>query len=154
MEKGTPETPVFNNLEHVGVVVRDIDKTIEYLTSLGIGSPAAMGGRTSVDVPFKGEVRGKPSEWGVKIGRIMIGDIELELLQPLEGESVLKEFLENNGEGLHHIGFKVDNIDAETQKLTAQGVNILMSAKTARGGFAYFETSIFGGVVLELRQLQ
>jgi len=154
MGEKTPDKSPFSKLDHVGVVVRDMDKTIEYLSSLGIGPFQASGGAPWVEVPFKGEVRGKPAEWKLKISNARVGEVVIELLQPSEGENALKDFLESNGEGIHHIGFAVEDINKELTNLAQQGVKVLMSAKGPRGGgFGYFETNAFGGIITELRQL-
>lgn len=149
------ESSVFarDRFHHVGVIVRDIDKTIAYLSSLGIGPFGMPDGSPWVEVPFKGELRGRPGEWKVKISNAKVGGIELELLQPSGGESALQEFLDNSGEGLHHIGYTTDDLDGAIEKLGKQGVKVLTGARGERGGFAYFETDAVGGIVTELRQL-
>lgn len=81
-----------------------------------------------------------------------VGQVELELIQPLEGESIYKEFLEKKGEGLHHLSFFVHDIDEEEARLTKQGFKALASGRRPGGGFTYFETDRVGGVVMELIQ--
>ena len=152
MEPKTQES-VFRNFHHVGVIVRDMEKTIEYLTALGLGPFGMPGGPTVVDIPFKGELRGKPAEWKVKISVAKLGGIELELLQPSGGESALQEFLDNSGEGIHHLGYTTDDLDRDVNNLVRQGVRVLTSARSDKGGFAYFETDVVGGIVTELRQM-
>ena len=153
MEQKIPENSPFNNqnYHHVGVIVKDMEKTIEYLSSLGIGPFGIKDGPLYVEVSFKGELHGKPAEWKVKISNAKLGNAELELLQPSGGKSALQEFLDNHGEGLHHIGYLVDDVGAETDKLVKQGVKVLTSAVGERGGFAYFETDAVGGIVTEIR---
>lgn len=153
MEQKIPENTPFEkeNFHHVGVIVRDMEKTIEYLSSLGIGPFGMPDGPQVVEVLFKGELRGKPAEWKVKISIARLGDAELELLQPSGGESALQEFLDNHGEGLHHLGYLVDNVRAEMEKLVKQGVKVITSANLDGRGFAYLETGVVGGIVTEIR---
>lgn len=152
-EEITLNTPFTNkNYHHVGVVVRDMEKTIKYLSQLGIGPFGMPGGPQIVEVPFKGELHGRPAEWKVKISMARLGDTKLELLQPSGGESALQEFLDNHGEGLHHLGYTSDDLDRDIDTLVKQGVGVLTIGKAARGGFAYFETDIVGGIVTEIRQ--
>jgi methylmalonyl-CoA/ethylmalonyl-CoA epimerase len=153
MEQKIPEDTPFTkeNFHHVGVIVRDIEKTIEYLSSLGIGPFGMAEGPQVMEVPFKGEFRGKPAEWKLKISVARIGDAELELLQPSGGESALQEFLDNHGEGLHHIGYLVDNVRAEMEKLVKQGIEVITSANLDGQGFAYLDTRVVGGIVTEIR---
>jgi len=153
MEQKIPENTPFKpeNYHHVGVIVRDMEKTIEYLSSIGIGPFGIPNGPLYVEVTFKGELHGKPSEWKVKISNARIGDAELELLQPSGGESALQEFLDEHGEGLHHIGYLVDNVRAEMDKLVKQGIEVITSANLDGRGFAYLETGVVGGIVTEIR---
>lgn len=153
MEQKIPENTPFEkeNFHHVGVIVRDMEKTIEYLSSLGIGPFGMPDGPQVVEVLFNGELRGKPAEWKVKISVARLGDAELELLQPSGGESALQEFLDNHGEGLHHLGYLVDNVRAEMEKLVKQGVKVITSANLDGRGFAYLETGVVGGIVTEIR---
>jgi methylmalonyl-CoA/ethylmalonyl-CoA epimerase len=150
-----PDNPPFDNkhYHHVGVIVKDMEKTIAHLSALGIGPFGMPGGRQWVEVPFKGELRGQPAAWKVKISNARLGSGELELLQPSGGESLLQEFLDAHGEGLHHIGYITDNLDRDVKNLAKQGVKVLTSASADKGGFAYFDTGVTGGIVTELRQL-
>jgi methylmalonyl-CoA/ethylmalonyl-CoA epimerase len=152
MDKKMPENTSFKpeDFHHVGVIVRDMDRTIEYLEAIGIGPFGMMGDQKWVDVTFKGELRGEPAEWSVKISNTKVGDTELELLQPSGGPSVLQEFLDEKGEGVHHIAYLVDDVPGEVAKLEKQGLKRLTSANLDTRGFAYFET-VEGGVVIEVR---
>lgn len=153
MANAEQEKSAFQNLHHVGVIVKDIEKTIDYLTSLGIGPFGMPGGPQVVEIPFQGELHGKPAEWKLKVSVARIGGIELELLQPSGGESLWQEFIDSGKEGLHHIGFTVDDIDSEVEKLVKKGIKVLTGAREEKGGFAYFETDTIGGIITEFRQL-
>jgi catechol 2,3-dioxygenase-like lactoylglutathione lyase family enzyme len=155
MELKIPENSPFNNkhYHHVGVIVKNMEKTIAYLTSLGIGPFGMPDGEKWVEVSFKGELRGRPAAWKVKISNARLGSGELELLQPSGGKSLLQEFLDTHGEGLHHIGYITDDLDRDIKTLARQGVKVLTSAVAGGGGFAYFETGGAGGIITELRQL-
>ena len=82
MGKKAPEKSSFGKLHHVGVVVKDINKAIAYLESLGIGPFGRPGGERVLELSFKGELHGKPAEWKTTISNAMMGDVELELLEP------------------------------------------------------------------------
>src|SRR5918993_695745 len=53
------------------------------------------------------------------------GDTKIELLEPTSEHGVLKKFLDKRGEGLHHIAFEVENIDAEMARLQKEGFTLL-----------------------------
>jgi len=138
---------------HVSVMVRDMDKAIEYYKSLGIGPfPPTIGPEA---VPLSGQtVRGEPSDYmmDLRYAEGGVGGLKFEVVQPLEGESIYKEFLEKKGEGVHHIAFTVDDLDAETAKMAERGFKVIQTGQTPRGKFAYFDTDKVGGVVTELVQ--
>ena len=138
------------DFHHVGIIVKDMDKTIACLEAIGIGPFGPMGDKKWVDVPFKGELHGKPAEWKVKISSTKVGDTEIELLQPSGGESALQEFLDEHGEGVHHIAYLSDDVRGDMDKMLAQGAELLTCANLDTRGFAYFKTTD-GGVVIEIR---
>ena len=138
------------DFHHTGVVVRDIDETIAYLESLGIGPFGMPGGQKWVDIPFKGELHGRAAAWSVKISNTTVGPHEIELLQPSGGPSALQEFLDEAGEGVHHVAYLSDDVKGAVAWLTAKGVEVLTSANLDAGGFAYvrFQPT---GMVVEIR---
>ena len=135
---------------HIGVVVRDLDQAIEYFQSLlGIGpfTPNASEGVTDR------KVHGKPAKIKLRGAGADLGSIKLEVLQPVEGNSVQKEFLDSKGEGINHIGFTVDNLEEEVKKLEERGFRAVSTGKIPpNGGFAYMATEKVGGVMIELIQ--
>ena len=138
---------------HVGVAIRDMDKTVEYYQSLGIGAfePEILF-KSSDFVDFK--VNGKTPDTIVKlrIRLVQLGPFQLELIQPVEGESPQKDFLNSRGEGINHIAYTVDDLDKETDKLVKKGTKVIFSGKGQTGGFAYFDTRKVGDVIIELMQ--
>ncbi len=137
----------YTKLHHVGLVVKDMDKAIAYLESIGIGPF-----EKKFTVPFKGELHGRPAEWKTTISNAQLGDAQLELLEPTEGAQALKESLDNTGEGLHHIGFLVNDLDAAIDKGNKDGLKIwTMSKAEGRPSFLYFEPTKTGQMAIELR---
>ena len=148
MEGNTTGKSTFTRLMHIGLVVSDMDKAIERFTALGIG-------------PFKPRIlppdakekyRGKPFNPSrrVAIQTTKIGDMELELIQPINGESPHQEFLEQKGEGIQHLGFFVDNLEEEVKRLTDAGSEILLTSQfKGGGGVAYIDLDA-AGLIVEL----
>ena len=144
----------FTKLGHVGVVVKDINKAIAFLEKLGIGPFDVGGGRKTFTIPFKGELHGKPAQWKTTISFAKMGDTELELLEPTEGKQALKESLDKTGEGLHHIGFLTDDLDAEIANFKNNGVGIWTLAREDNGGgFLYSDPTPMGKVAIEFRKM-
>ena len=148
MGKSGTEKSLFSKVDQVGVLVRDLDKAVEYYEALGIGPfhPPKKA------IPINRKVYGKPAP-DVKNRGIMaeIGEIEFELVQPVSGESIQRKFLETRGEGINHLGFFVNDVEKETARLIEKGFKVISSWRYAGGGGgAYFNTDRVGGVIFEL----
>ena len=131
------------NLHHIAVVVRDIDKAVEYYESLGI----AKVGREVKFSEAKPKIRAKFVE---------IGSVPIEFIQPIAGElSSYKEFIDSKGEGVQHIAFAVDNLDNEMAKLVDKGVSVMVKGKAPAAygsGTAHFDTRQVGDFAIQLIQ--
>lgn len=122
MEEKKPSKLTLGKLSHVGIAVKDLDKAMEYYTSVfGLG-------------PFATEVydlesfvyRGKISRARVKAAIAYSGPVFIELVQVLEGETVHTEFLREKGEGLQHVAFLVRNLDEKLKELAEAGIEPVM----------------------------
>lgn len=140
---------------HISVAVNDMNKAIEFYKSLGIGPfPPFIG--PSGPVPLANKMlMGKPADYSVDIRQAQggVGQLGFELVEPVAGETPVKEFLQKRGEGIHHIGFTVDDIDQEAAEMAEKGFKITQSGETPGARWAYFGTDAVGGVVIELIEL-
>lgn len=138
---------------HAALVVKDMEKAIKYFEALGVGPfPTFLGGE---GMSFTGKtVRGKPVDYDMdlRLARSELGGLEVELIQPLKGESIYKEFLEEKGEGLHHLAFVVEDVDAEITDLEKKGFKVLQTGAMPNTKWAYLDTDEPGGMVIELCQ--
>ena len=83
----------------------------------------------------------------------MMGDVELELLEPVAGNQALKETLDAQGEGLHHIGWLTTDLQGDMEKAKAAGAKVWTSSIVpGQPGFCYFENSAVGNLAIELRE--
>ncbi len=147
-ESGVKLPPV----DHVGVVVKDVDKAIAFYQRLGWGPFKVM-----EDVPMEGYTfKGKTQDCRLKLAFAKIGELELELIQVLEGETPHSEFLREKGEGLQHLRCTVDDVDGTIAELAKDGIEPVFSKKVEGMGtiFAYLNTDQVGGVMLELLNSQ
>jgi len=139
-------------ISQLGFVVRDTDETARYYEQVfGLGPWSIMDGETT-DCTNRGEpvtIRGK-------IGMAQVGAVQFELIQIMEGESIHSEFLRERGEGLHHIGFYVRDLDARLEACKDAGIEILQKGTIKQGpitiNYAYLDTVSIGGVVFEYIQ--
>jgi methylmalonyl-CoA/ethylmalonyl-CoA epimerase len=138
---------------HAALVVKDMEKTIKYFQALDVGPfPPFLGGP---GMKFTGKtVRGKPSDYDMdlRIGRSDMGGLGIELIQPLKGKSVYSEFLEEKGEGLHHLAFMVENLDTEIADMEKRGFKVVQTGAMPNTKWAYFESEKPGGMLIELCQ--
>ena len=127
MSQTGPAKVRIQEINQVGIVVRDIEKTVEaYWNTLGIG-PWTI---TPWEPPLVHDRKyhGKPSSAREKIAITQVGAVQLELVQQVEGDSIYKDFLEEHGEGLHHLNFLVDDVDHVAGLLEKEGFPSLQSA--------------------------
>ncbi|HXW14633.1 MAG TPA: VOC family protein [Terriglobia bacterium] len=155
---GTEESPGTGvELKHavqIGVVVPDLDQATRLLTSLfGIG-PFRF-----IEWPNRPEskyfFRGKQEHIKVRQAFAQVGPLELELIQPLEGErNAYRQFLVERGGGIHHVLFEVDDMDQVVRNLSPRGVEVLQAGTGIRPGtrWALLDTQALVGFLLELRQ--
>jgi len=147
------EKSPFSEVSQVGVIVQDMERTIKYFESLRIGPFKSLKKLNYLSRRFRGEPIDVDSVVNLKIMIAQMGQLQLELIEPGEGALHWREFLDSKGEGIHHLGFYVDDIEKEQAKLVANGVRVLYESRFQNGGgAAYFETNEVGGVLLELIQ--
>ena len=111
---------------HMAVVVRDIDKAIKYYQSLGIATfkPEFMlDSSTYKDYKVYGKAPDTIDKTRMRL--VQIGSLQLELVCPIEGEPIYKEFLKSKGEGFHHIAYETDDAKRDIRALQEKGINLI-----------------------------
>lgn len=133
----------------IAVVVKDLQKAMKhYWDVFGIGPWRIF----TFQPPFlsKTTVRCKPEQYTMKIAVTQIGNINWELIEPLTGPSIYKEFLEQKGEGLHHIACATEDYDQTVTTLKKHGIGILMGGSTPVDSYAYMDTEKALGAIIEI----
>ena len=150
MKQNNAKKDIFNKPHHISIVVKDATKAQTFYESIGIGP--------WVEYPPMKEyidltVMDKEGFYDLNIRCAQIGPLELQLIQPGKGKSLYKEFLENKGEGVFHIGFEVDDIAAADKNAENKSLSVLSSGRRIDGsGFSYYEKAQDAGVILLARQ--
>ena len=129
---------MFGAIDHVGVAVADLDAAISLYEGTFEMPPVH---RETVE------------EQGVEAVLLDVGDGHVELLLPLGPETAVGKFIERRGEGLHHVAYRVDDIDAALDGLRRAGVELIDSE--ARVGIrgsrvAFLDPKATGKVLTEL----
>ena len=92
---------------------------------------------------------------GVRTAFIEVGDANLELLEPLSPDSPVAKFIDKRGEGIHHICFRVKNLESHLERLKRQGFRLIHESPVpgAHGcRVAFLHPSAGNGVLIELSE--
>ena len=144
------DKPIFTEVLQVGLVVHDLEKTMQqYADIMGIGpwDIYMLDGNSLKDI----EIYGKPQKLTMNVALCNIGNVQVELIEPGEHGGIYTEHLEQHGEGLHHIACAVDDFDETISRLAEAGIGILMRGVTSDGmGFAYMDSAKAIGTIIEI----
>ncbi|MBL7683001.1 MAG: methylmalonyl-CoA epimerase [Flavipsychrobacter sp.] len=97
-------------IEHLGIAVKELEKSIPLFEQL-LNTPC-----------YKTE---KVDTEGVNTAFFQTGESKIELLEATKEDSPIQKFVDKKGEGIHHIAFEVENIEAEMKRLSALGFELL-----------------------------
>ena len=139
----------FHHLHHVCIVVRDIDASLAYYESLGIGPwehYPPLTEYTDLHVP-------NPEAFmATKYRFINLDNVQVQLCQPPAEDCPQRRFLDEKGEGVFQLGFE-SLLEEGTRAGQDMGLGVLMSGKRSNGtGFTYFDTMADAGLVWMIRQ--
>ena len=127
-------------IEHIGIAVRDLEKSNELFAKL-LGKQH-----------YKTEL--VESE-NVNTSFFELGESKIELLHATSPESAIAKYLDKKGEGIHHLAFGVEDIEAEVERLKAEGFQPI-SEKPKRGAdnklVFFFHPKTANGILIELCQ--
>ena len=132
---------MLKKINHIAVAVEDVEASSRLFGEV-LGFP---GGRIEVIENFE-----------VKVAFFRLGEVKIELVQPLNPASGLAKYLEKRGEGIHHIAVEVDDVAAALDHYRAKGIN-LIHERPEPGAHdtlvAFLHPKDTGGVLIELCQL-
>jgi len=148
-----PGTIKLTQVVQIGIVVPNIDQTTRLLTSLfGIGPFRFIEWPNRPDSKYC--YRGREEKIRIRQAFVQLGAIEVELIQPVEGEeNEYKKFLDRTGGGIHHALFEVSDIELALGELSRAGIGILQAGTGIRSGtrWALLDTQSQLGFLVELR---
>lgn len=131
---------MFKSIAHVGIAVKNLDASLELFRTLLGKAP---------------DHREDVSDQKVTTAMFRVGETAIELTAATHPDSTIARFIEKKGEGVHHISFVVDDIDAELQRLKQQGFQLV--DEQARSGadnyrVAFLHPKSTNGVLIEIGQ--
>lgn len=139
-------------ISQIAVVVNDLEKTMEQYTKLLGWGPWNVY-RHEPPRLHDTVVRGQQVDYTMLGAETHVGEMGFELLQPLEGPSIYKEWLEQHGEGLHHVAVMLHDFDESTElkrKFAEVDADVLMGGRIGDTiEFYYLDTEPSLKIVLE-----
>ena len=95
-------------IEHIGIAVKDLDAAKRFYES-------ALGLKVEHEETLR----------DMKIAFVPVGEVNIELIEPMSEDGVIGKFIAKKGEGIHHIAYEVDDVSAVLQGLASQGVKLV-----------------------------
>jgi len=130
---------LFTKVVQVAMVVTSVEASVRrYWEDLGVGpwKLYTLNPSNTSDMTF----HGRPVQHSFRAALANIGDIEWELIEPLDNRSVYAEHLSTHGEGLHHVAFDVEDFEEATKELTSKGYETVQSGRIfGNDTYAYFK---------------
>ena len=146
--------PIIKNILQICIVTSDVKAMMErYERHYGIGGWKFVDGEKGFPPEEKAldlTTRGVRGDFEITLASAMVGNVEIELIQPLDDISDYARFLKEKGEGIHHVCIEADN-ERLADKMKERGIDELMSGTipgTAR--FVYYDATPDIGLTLEV----
>ena len=142
MAETSPAKVKVSQINQVAIAVKDLQMVAEnYWNILGIGPWEIY----DWEEPLVHDrtYHGRPAWAREKLAKARAGEVELELVQPVEGDSIYQDFLTERGEGLDHLKFAVDDVHKTVEILAKQGFANLQSGRVGspeyNAAYAYID---------------
>lgn len=152
----TPRIPALPGVRQIGIVVRSVPKAVEYYSkTFGIG-PWFRPRLSDQEHYLAGK---RPARFDLDLAIAFAGKIQYEIIEHKGGDrSIYCDHLDERGEGVHHLGFYVNDFDERLAAYRERGIGVLQAGRLASGGsaggsitkYAYLDTAAVGGIILEI----
>jgi methylmalonyl-CoA/ethylmalonyl-CoA epimerase len=131
---------MIKKVHHIGIAVNNLEESAALFERLLGIKPTAI-----EDAPFQGV-----TEAIFKVGE----GVQIDLVEPIGTDSAVAKFLERRGEGLHHIAFEVDDVNAELKAMEDKGFKLIdrEGREGVAGQIGFLHPKTASGVLIELLQ--
>lgn len=129
---------MIEQIDHIGIAVKDLKQQMKFYTNV-------------LELKCSG-VEEVPDQ-KVKVAMFPVGEVRIELLQPTAEDSPIAKFLEKRGEGIHHIAYRVKDLETNLERLQEQEVQLIDSRpRVGAGGhkIAFIHPKSTYGILTEL----
>jgi len=138
-----------NVVTQIGIIVRDIEASSrEFAEFFGIDAPVPI--VTDAAEKARTLYRGEPTKARARLAFMRFGGLDIELIEPDAEPSTWREFLDKNGEGIHHVAFVIQGMAEKTAELERRGHPILQKGEYTGGRYAYVDASGALKTIVEL----
>ncbi|ULT56150.1 VOC family protein [Neobacillus drentensis] len=138
-----------NVIAQIGILVHDIEKTSQaYADFFGVENP----GWSLTDTVDKAETeyKGNSTEARAKLAFFDMGSLQLELIEPDQHPSTWREYLDEHGEGPHHIAFIIKGMKEKITLMERSQMPLMQKGEYTGGRYAYMDTFKDLKIILEL----
>ncbi|MCC8166936.1 MAG: VOC family protein, partial [Planctomycetes bacterium] len=150
-EESRPVLPI-TNVAQVAILVPDLDAAMKNFWERFAVGPWSVYTYDNTFVPTQNR-HGKPTRYASRIGLANIGDLRIELIQPLEGDTVYSEFIEKHGYGVQHLGVLTKSMKDSVAAAQQAGFSITMDGSgfglDGDGAYAYLDTEDLVNITFE-----
>lgn len=154
MQQQEQDTPFpITNIAQICVIVPNLDKAVKnYWEVFGIGPWSFYTyGKPLVKRMTR---NGEPTEYKMRVALANVGAMRIELIEPLEGDTVYQEFVDKHGYGIHHIGVLTDSMAESLDRADKAGLTMTQDGAgfgpDNDGHYAYLDTETLIGTTIEL----
>ena len=129
---------MFKKIDHIGVAVKNLEESLHIFKDI-------------LGMEYSGEEEVKEQE--VKVAFLPVGESEIELLESTSPEGNIAKYIEKKGEGIHHIAFEVDNLEAKLEELKKNSIRLIdKEPRYGAGGsrIAFLHPKSTNGILIEL----
>ena len=145
----TEQTLGTTTITQVGIIVQDIEvKARAWAEVLDLPMPEIM--ITDTYERAQTEYNGRPSDARAKLAFFHLGQVDLELIEPVGKPSTWKDQLDEHGDSLHHIAFEIKGMSEKVAYLDTKGLKLVQRGEYTGGRYAYIDGNARLGAILEL----
>jgi catechol 2,3-dioxygenase-like lactoylglutathione lyase family enzyme len=136
-------------ITQVAIVVKDIEaKARAWAEVLGLPVPEII--ITDTYERAQTQYNGQPSEARARLAFFHLGQVDLELIEPIGEPSTWHDQLDRHGDSLHHIAFEIEGMPEKVAFLDAKGIPLVQRGEYTGGRYAYFDANTQLGAIIEL----
>lgn len=133
--------PVLKKITKVGIIVKNLYETLDYYYNrYGINNWNIW--EQNPDYVKDQMVNGVKTKYSAFVAHSKIGDTIWEIIEPLNGDNIYAEFLKKHGEGIHHLGYEVEEMNQSLDFFKDYKIKMLQSGSWNGLRYAFFDTNV------------